>query len=281
MSLMGTAIICVVYYWARKSPQEDAATSQTAHPSCLARLQSLRPDWLPQAQKRSTWIWSASLLALMVALTAYYKAGLITRDLSSWACLVGATIVCSIAVFWREQVQRWLATLRVGKFSLAPLIELCMLVLGACLCVLVVELPSNDQLSSASFVGMLIEAVICLLVLAFMHFVFQRRSIGAALGVALLFLFGLVEYFVVLFRGEPLLASDVLAVGTAAAVGAAYTYNLAGSCVQAIALGMLTFTMFAFMPEHKTPPLAQLARSCQLSCSFDNCGGKCRRTCNC
>ncbi len=249
MSLVGTAIICVVYYWVRKSPQDDEATSQTAHPSCLARLQSLRLSWLPQVQKRSTWIWSASLLALMVALTVYYKAGLITRDLSSWACLVGATIVCSIGLLWRERVQGWLATLRVGKFSLAPIIELSMLVLGACLCVLVVELPSNTQLTSANSVGMLIEAVVCLLVLTFMHFVFQRHGIGAALGVVLLFLAGLVEYFVVAFRGEPLLASDVFAIGTAAAVGAAYTYNLAGSCVQAIALTMLTSTMFAFMPE--------------------------------
>ncbi len=224
----------------KQASQGDGDASQTS-----------RPAWLPQPHKRSTWVWSLMLVLVMMIITLCYMGGLISEDYGSWACLIGATIVCAIGVLWREQVRSWLGTQRIGKLPLAPIIELCMLLLGAYLSFVVVEMPSNPNLTSFNLTGMLMEIVICLLVLVFMHFVFQRCSVGAALGVVLLFFLGLVEYFVVEFRGEPLMASDVFAVGTAAAVGTSYTYRITASCIYAIALGMVTSTMFAFMPEHQ------------------------------
>ncbi len=244
-SFIGAALICAVYYFLKKA----AASSSESASDTLNSSNTKLPSWLPRPQKRSTWVWSGILLAFLVFLTIYCQVGLIDDDLDAWLIFVGVSVVCSIVVLWREPVQRCFASLHIGKLRISFLVELVMLLLASYLTFIVVEMPSNPKLTQFNLTGMLIEITICFLGLAFMHFLFQRKGAGAAIGVMLFFGLGLLEYFVVEFRGEPLVASDVFALGTAAAVGFSYTYTLNASCVNAITLCVAVSTLFAFVPE--------------------------------
>jgi phosphoglycerol transferase MdoB-like AlkP superfamily enzyme len=123
-----------------------------------------------------------------------------------------------------------------------------MLVLGAYLTFVAIEMPSNPYLTSFNLYGMLVEIVVVFLLLLVFHLLFQRGGAGGAVVVALLFVAGLAEYFVVEFKDQPIMVSDILSIGTAAAVSGTYTYRVDVDVVRALALAMATILMLSLTP---------------------------------
>ena len=227
--------------------------------ACYTLVRKGSPSRLvPEGCARSSWAWSVGFLLALVLMTVLEQAGLVSCGPLPWLALVGSLVLGAVASLWRDRVRE-----RLGALRLRWVVEVAMLLLGTYLTFVVVETPSNPYLTDFNLKGMLIQLVIVLFALSVLHLLFQRTGAGAALGVFALFALGMAEYFVVAFRDEPIMASDVFAVGTAAAVGASYTYVLDDRCVAAVALAAFVILMFSLCPRPRRRGAAGVA--CNLA----------------
>lgn len=192
----------------------------------------------------TSWAWSGVFLALMVGMAAYSATGLVTADVVPWVLLHVALLAGVVASLWRAPVRESL-----GELKLSWLVELLMLVVGAYLTFVAIEMPSNPNLTSFNLAGMLVEIVVVFLVLLVGHLVFLRTGAGAPVGALVLFVCGVAEYFVVLFKDSPIMASDILAIGTAATVSGDYTYIANSMLIGGLALAVATILMLSLTPH--------------------------------
>ena len=192
----------------------------------------------------SSWAWSGVFLLLMVALGAYSSTGLVTADEVAWTLLNVALLAGVVASLWRAPVRESL-----GELKFAWVVELLMLALGAYLTFVAIEMPSNPNLTSFNLAGMLVEIVVVFLALLVAHLVFLRTGAGAPLAVLIFFACGVAEYFVVLFKDSPIMASDIFAIGTAATVSGDYTYIANAMLVNGISVAVVTILMLSLTPH--------------------------------
>lgn len=111
---------------------------------------------------------------------------------------------------------------------------------------LALEVPTNDQLLVifTKPLSAIVEFGTITAVTLAIWLIGQRRRRALSISALIFFIIGTVEYFLVLFKEMPLLPSDILAMGTAAAVGGNYVYSISASlllgaaCV--VAVGWVT-----------------------------------------
>ena len=233
------ALMGIVSYWIYVA-HSDETTSFVPSPADL---------------KRSSWAWSAIFFAVGVFMCIYTSLGLVVETPPGpWLVLYLVILGSSIVSLWREPIRCALADMHVRGRSLTTPVELAILVVGSYLTFIAIEMPSNPDLTQFNLYGMLIEIVIVFLVMLALHMLFQRTGVGSALACVIFFVAGLAEYFVVEFKGTPIMASDVLALGTAATVSGDYTYSLNASVVGGLALALATILLLSLTPRptHKT-----------------------------
>lgn len=148
---------------------------------------------------------------------------------------------------------------------LAEVVRVCYVPAAALACFLVLEVPYNDVLLSmeADYVRLNLGLLAAACVSAW--FLFQRRAAGPLALAACCLVFGLANYFLSLFKGQTVLPSDVLAVGTAAQVSVGYTYVLEDGPALALALLALLAAAAALVPAGR---LSRVAVARNLACAF-------------
>lgn len=108
-----------------------------------------------------------------------------------------------------------------------------------------VEFPYNTELFAMDpyYVG--IGILIMAALFAFIFFLGQRTKTSMMVFLLLCFVIGIASHFVALFKGQPILPSDVVALETAAAVGTGYIYTIDDSIVIAVMILELFACLFA------------------------------------
>lgn len=129
------------------------------------------------------------------------------------------------------------------------LLSLVLLATCAALGFLALELPYNEGLASMGAGPVLLEMGLVAGILLFLLLLFQGRGAGLALGVALLWVAGLAQHFVLSFKGTAILPSDLLALDTAATVSGSYVYAVDG----AVMLGLACVLLAAALAQLKRP----------------------------
>ena len=211
----------------------------------LSVKQPGRFRWLPEGPTRSSWAWSIFFTALLVFLGVYSAAGLVDADVPSAIISSIALGVCAVAELWNGRVRATLSDLPRPW----PLVaEALILLVGSYLTFVAIELPSNPYMTSFWWEGLLFEIAIILIVMTILHFVFQRSGLGAAIAAVLFEVAGIAEYFVVTFKDAPIMASDILSLGTAATVAGGYTYTLSTQAITSIALVSAVVVLLSFTP---------------------------------
>ena len=186
---------------------------------------------------------AAAWLAALVAFAAYDAAGMVRCD-KPWPAplalvlLAGAAALSLAGPSLRDRLRAPLAALR-------PLVAV------ACvpLALFLLEWPYNGLLfeMEGPYVRLNLQLVGAAL-LAF-WFVCQRRTgalvafLAASLGV------GLADYFVCLFKGQTILPADVLALSTAAEVGANYSFVAGDSAVEAVCAFVAAAALVSLFPS--------------------------------
>ena len=209
------------------------------------------------------WGWSIIFALLLIGIGIYDIAGLVNASLMERVALSAALTTGSIVSLWHNNIRNKLSELHKP----APqILEALMLLLGAYLTFVCIELPSNPRIDSFWIEGMILEIAIILLVMVALHFLTQRSGVGATIA-ALIFEFaGIAEFFVVTFKNTPIMAGDILALGTAAAVGGGYTYAINGKVLLSVALLALVILMLSLTPKPKhTKKLAAVGANLLVS----------------
>lgn len=236
---------------------------------CCYVLTARKPGALPFIPKepptRGSWGWSVLPLAILIFLLVWSARGLVSAGPLESVLCAASLAATSVVQLWNGKIRKRLADLPL-PFPLT--IELLMLLVGAYLTFVTIELPSNPRMTSFWWEGMVFEIVLCLLFLTISHFLFQRTGLGTAIPIIALELAGIAEYFVVTFKNAPIMASDVLALGTAAAVSGGYTYVLSGTVMLSLALLAPTLLLVSLTPAppkgRRLPVLKNLAVTAAL-----------------
>ena len=127
-----------------------------------------------------------------------------------------------------------------GKFAHPLLGASIIMLLAGVFATLGLEFSSNHDLTWMYPLCLLLEwALIAFAMLGF-FFLFQRRSGGAIVLAVALYILGIAEYFVILFKSMPISPGDLTALSTAAAVaGTGYTYTITSFCMLSLAFTII------------------------------------------
>ena len=109
------------------------------------------------------------------------------------------------------------------------------------------ELPWNPNLLQIEPLYSMIELLIILGALVLLYLVGQRRGAGMAVGVGVLTIVGIAQFFVARFKSSAIMPGDLLALGTAAEVSGGYTYSVDRSVILAIACALVAVGLCAFV----------------------------------
>lgn len=97
-----------------------------------------------------------------------------------------------------------------------------------------------------------LEAGFALLALLALYLVFQRRGIGAGIGVGVFCAMGLAQYFVCVHKGTAILPSDVLGMATAMSVAGGYVYKIDGTVILGISIAAVGWCLCSLMHGRQT-----------------------------
>lgn len=197
---------------------------------------------------RRSLVRSLVFLLALIFLAVYAAAGLVAFDVVSFVILAIVLVACALL-----QLRMHCFIARIdGKLShntrwARPVVAFILCVLFA---FLALEIPSNHVIVSMKPYCVIIELALIALVMLVLYFLFQRRAYGLVIAIVAFLLLGLSEYFVITFKNMPIMPSDLLAIGTAAAVSANYVYLLSAYAIYGI---MFAAIGCALAPFASTP----------------------------
>lgn len=188
---------------------------------------------------RATLVWALPYPVLVVALVIWLALGLVEGDVATVAgCSVAAAAVvgaCALVTLSRDRIRgSYLAD--AGLLVAASVTAAFALEVSWCRGNLAVE---------PKFLAL--EVGFALLALLALYLIFQRRGIGAGIGVGVFCAMGLAQYFVRVHKGTAILPSDVLGMATAMSVAGGYVYKIDGTVILGIAIAAVGWCLCSLM----------------------------------
>lgn len=126
------------------------------------------------------------------------------------------------------------------------LVELAIILVVSYLSMWALECAYSDWAFGMAPRYQLMEATIILGFISFLYLLFGRRGAGAAIGVVSVYLIGVGQYFLYLFKLAPILPSDMMVLGTALAVSGNYEYVINGGVLQGAGFALAALCLLAF-----------------------------------
>ena len=209
-------------------------------------------------------VWAALFVAVQALVFAWSLQDLIVLDEGALALVsvVVVNVACMAAAhlsLLRREVSGklllaaspsdWVAY-RVISIPVALIALAC----AGALCVLAVELPYNYELENLKALTVFVEWALLTAALVGLYFIGQRRAFLAALVPLFSMFAGIAEYFVFLFKGQPLQPGDMMALGTAAAVAEGYIYTITSQCLWGVTAGVLALLVCAVLAQFRRRP---------------------------
>lgn len=175
-------------------------------------------------------LWSTPFVGVLCALAFLYTKGWLNSGLAlipaSVSLLLGG---CLTAL--RPKLVQYQNNMANGGVLLSVFRDILLLCFAACISVLFIEVPWNDGFWSLPANMLILNFGIVLSILVFLYFLGRRSGALVALGVTALLLIGIAQYYIGMFKQSAILPSDLMALGTAAAVGAGYDFVLTDSVI--------------------------------------------------
>lgn len=108
---------------------------------------------------------------------------------------------------------------------------------------LILEIISSTSIRGFSFRILFNNLIWYYLLFALLYLTIKNAKISCTLSCLIFYIIGLVNYFVLTFRGSPILPADIYALNTAISVSGSYTYNISTriTCVTMIMLMYIIF----------------------------------------
>lgn len=223
----------------------------------LGRVRGLHPLLRP-----ASILWALVFVVLALTLWGLASAGTLVIDGDSFALIELILVMGAALSLSREYLLRPLDRLAdsedVRKKLLGRAIpvvrDVAILAALVATTTLTLELPWNTSFSEVdpSFIGL--DRLVVTIVVVCAYFVGQRRGAVLALAVSALDTLGIAQGFMLALKGTALLPSDLLALGTAAAVGGSFVYEATPQIAQGIvALAASLVACMLMRPSGKSP----------------------------
>ncbi len=169
-------------------------------------------------------------LLLLLALLATALVGICTASTRALIAASIAIILCGALAVVHTFLKEYIAQSSV----LRPLISPIALIAAASFGFASIELPWNSDLFTMSPAFVCLNIVLVLLLVTALWLIGQRRFVLPFFGLCLCGFFGIVQHFVLEFRGTVLLPIDILSMATALSVSGGYTYAIDSSLLKGL-----------------------------------------------
>lgn len=195
---------------------------------------------------RTLFVRCGLILLIQLFFTVWSAIGLVdcADPMAVVVAIVAHALLCGCVYFniHRDCVLERLQALlgAKGKFAHPLLGTSIMLLLAGVFATLGLEFSSNHDLTWMYPLCLLLEWALIAFAMLGLFFLFQRRCGGAVVLAVALYVLGLAEYFVILFKSMPISPGDLTALSTAAAVaGTGYTYTITSFCMLSLAFTVI------------------------------------------
>lgn len=118
---------------------------------------------------------------------------------------------------------------------------------AALLCFIALEVPSNTEFYLIPPLSIVFCVAVIACCLATLYFLGQQHVLFAMMGAVVFCLLGIVEYFVLQFKGAPILPGDVFVAGTAFDVAGQYRFDVPTSGWVGIGCGLAAIAVLGLM----------------------------------
>ncbi|MGO5362291.1 LTA synthase family protein [Collinsella bouchesdurhonensis] len=195
---------------------------------------------------RTLFVRCGLILLIQLFFTVWSAIGLVdcADPMAVVVAIVAHALLCGCAYFniHRDRVLERLQALlgAEGKFAHPLLAASIMILLAGVFATLGLEFSSNHDLTWMYPLCLLLEWALVAFAMLGLFFLFQRRCGGAVVLAVALYVLGLAEYFVILFKSMPISPGDLTALSTAAAVaGTGFTYTITSFCMLSLAFTVI------------------------------------------
>ena len=195
---------------------------------------------------RTLFVRCGLILLIQLFFTVWSAIGLVdcADPMAVVVAIVAHALLCGCAYFniHRDCVLERLQALlgEEGKFAHPLLGASIMILLAGVFATLGLEFSSNHDLTWMYPLCLLLEWALIAFAMLGLFFLFQRRCGGAVVLAVALYVLGLAEYFVILFKSMPISPGDLTALSTAAAVaGTGFTYTITSFCMLSLAFTII------------------------------------------
>lgn len=195
---------------------------------------------------RTLFVRCGLILLIQLFFTVWSAIGLVdcADPMAVIVAIVAHALLCGCAYFniHRDCVLERLQALlgEEGKFAHPLLGASIMILLAGVFATLGLEFSSNHDLTWMYPLCLLLEWALIAFAMLGLFFLFQRHCGGAVVLAVALYVLGLAEYFVILFKSMPISPGDLTALSTAAAVaGTGFTYTITSFCMLSLAFTVI------------------------------------------
>ena len=249
------------------STEDAAAASAAGHDadagsSTAPKAAAPAPRHVPF--RKSSVAWAIAFLALQLFIGVWGALGLVQNEPVAPLIMNAVLTGCVHLSLARPRLRgRVIALFEPGSRWPHPqaAVALAMVATGV-FATFALELPSNHNPLWMYPLCLLLEIVLVTAICAGLFYLFQRRGAAPAGAAFIFFVIGIAEYFVILFKSQPIQPGDLTAIATAAAVGGGYTFSLTSYCLYGIvslALAWITSAYAALLkPERPARTRKQL-----------------------
>ena len=179
--------------------------------------------------------WAAPFVVALSGVAFASGLGLFAASDVAFDLLVSLCVLFGCAAPLRMKIQAWQHGLSRKSETLFCLYRDLFIILALTVAsFFLLEAPWNEGLGVMSLSMVFLGLGSILAILLTLYFVFFRTGWGLFLGVLVLGIAGIAEYFVLLFKGVVLMPSDLLALGTAAEVAGGYTLEFTDALTYAL-----------------------------------------------
>lgn len=207
----------------------------------------------------STWCWVAPSAIALAFLVVWGCLGL----LEGWFAILSLppssllVAVSGAIALRRDEVWAWYDR---HPAKAQKRLRVCLVAAILVLSLLTIEVPFNGRIIIGGPTYFWLEMLLAGLLLTGLYFLGQRHAGLCGLAVALFFVTGLGQYFIKRFKNAAILPTDLMSLGTAAAVSQEYVYSLSETAHLGIACALLLVSALSLLrppslaPDQEQPP---------------------------
>ncbi|WP_373096937.1 LTA synthase family protein [Collinsella bouchesdurhonensis] len=216
--------------------------------------------WRHRRIEVTTLLWQLPFVGLLGFIIYWTGQGFVedwTADTGNASAMVGLAWtagICGLVPLLRGPVARLIDVTKVPMRLLATTLRdaVCILV-AATLSFRALEMAWNSNVDLLPWSSVAFSVALITAFMAVAYFAFLRRGAGPALVAVVCTVVDVAQHFILEFKGTAILPSDLLALGTAAAVSAGYKCILVPTCLDALGLLCIALAVLSLVRPVKLP----------------------------